>query len=124
MGEGAVGIGDLYSEGRRAAAWGLAVSLGLGAIKGAGGLLGGSVALVSDAAHVELYVAGRGSYFSRDGIELRARVETVGQVRAALLSVNNYYFIYADPATGLPYRAQVIAGAQPQPPAQGRQRPR
>jgi hypothetical protein len=72
----------------------------------------------SDAAHVELYVAGRGSYFSREGVELRARVETVGQVRAALLSVNNYYFTYADPATGLPYRAQTVAGAPPpQPPA-------
>lgn len=42
---------ELYRDSRRAAAWGLAVSLGLGAGKLAGGLLGGSVALVSDAAH-------------------------------------------------------------------------
>ena len=46
-----VGIDELYREGRRAAAWGLAISVGLGAVKLAGGLLGGSVALVSDAAH-------------------------------------------------------------------------
>ena len=43
--------GELYRDGRHAAAWGLGVSLGLGAVKLAGGLLGGSVALVSDAAH-------------------------------------------------------------------------
>jgi len=46
-----LGIGDLYTQGRRAAAWGLAVSVALGAIKGVGGLLGHSVALLSDAAH-------------------------------------------------------------------------
>ncbi|HEY2156024.1 MAG TPA: cation diffusion facilitator family transporter [Isosphaeraceae bacterium] len=43
--------GELYNDSRRAAAWGLSISLGLGAVKLAGGLLGGSVALVSDAAH-------------------------------------------------------------------------
>jgi cation diffusion facilitator family transporter len=43
--------GELYNDSRRAAAWGLTASLGLGAVKLAGGLLGGSVALVSDAAH-------------------------------------------------------------------------
>ncbi|MCA1815376.1 MAG: hypothetical protein LC746_03015, partial [Acidobacteria bacterium] len=62
-----------------------------------------------DAANVELYVAGRGSYFGREGVELRAHVATVGQVRAALLAVNDYFFTYADPATGLPYRAQTVA---------------
>jgi cation diffusion facilitator family transporter len=46
-----VGIEELYQQGRRAAVWGLTVSLGLGAAKLAGGLMGGSVALVSDAAH-------------------------------------------------------------------------
>lgn len=43
--------GELYRDGRQAAALGLGVSLGLGAVKLVGGLLGGSVALVSDAAH-------------------------------------------------------------------------
>jgi hypothetical protein len=69
------------------------------------------------AAHVQLYVAGRGAYFNRDGYELRAHVETVEQVRAALLALDNYYFTYVDPQTGLPYRARVTAGAQPLPPA-------
>ena len=46
-----MGIEELYQQGRRAAVWGLTVSLGLGAAKLAGGLMGGSVALVSDAAH-------------------------------------------------------------------------
>ncbi|MFN2483297.1 MAG: DUF3108 domain-containing protein [Pyrinomonadaceae bacterium] len=70
----------------------------------------------ADAAHVELYVAGRGSYFGREGVELRAHVETVGVVRAALLALDNYYFTYVDPQTGLPYRAQTTAGATPPPP--------
>ncbi len=42
---------DLYRESRRAAVWGLSVSLGLGAAKLLGGLLGDSLALISDAAH-------------------------------------------------------------------------
>ncbi|MDT7602324.1 MAG: hypothetical protein QOF61_321 [Acidobacteriota bacterium] len=66
-----------------------------------------------DAAHIELFVAGRGAYFGREGVELRAHVETIGQVRAALLAVNNYYFTYVDPQTGTPYRAQTFAGAPP-----------
>jgi hypothetical protein len=69
----------------------------------------------SDAAHVELYVAGRGAYFNREGVELRAHVATVGAVRAALLALDNYYFTYVDPQTGLPYRAQTTAGAPPPP---------
>jgi cation diffusion facilitator family transporter len=44
-------VQDLYRQSRRAAAWGLVVSLGLGAAKLAGGLLGHSLALRSDAAH-------------------------------------------------------------------------
>lgn len=70
----------------------------------------------SDAAHVELYVARRGSYFNREGVELRAHVATVGAVRAALLALDNYYFTYVDPQSGLPYRAQTTAGAPPPPP--------
>jgi hypothetical protein len=70
----------------------------------------------TDAAHLELYVAGRGTYFGRDGVELRAHVETVGQVRAVLLAINNYYFTYVDPQTGVAYRAQTFTGAPPPPP--------
>src|SRR5439155_19941454 len=60
------------------------------------------------AAHIELFVAARGSFFDRDGIQLRAHVETVGIVNAALLSINNDYTTYVDPQTGLPYRAQQV----------------
>ncbi|MDX6384386.1 MAG: hypothetical protein QOK48_1959 [Blastocatellia bacterium] len=62
----------------------------------------------SSAAHVELLVAGRGNFFNRDGIQLRAHVETVGIVNVALLSINNDYTTYVDPQTGLPYRAQQV----------------
>jgi divalent metal cation (Fe/Co/Zn/Cd) transporter len=44
-------IHDLYRDRRRAALLGLVVTLFLGAVKLAGGLLGHSVALVSDAVH-------------------------------------------------------------------------
>lgn len=62
----------------------------------------------SSAAHVELLVAGRGTFFNREGIQLRAHVETVGIVNVALLSINNDYTTYLDPQTGLPYRAQQV----------------
>jgi hypothetical protein len=60
------------------------------------------------AAHVELLVAARGNFFDREGIQLRAHVETVGIVNVALLSINNDYTTYVDPQTGLPYRAQQV----------------
>lgn len=58
------------------------------------------------AAHIELWVAGHGSYFNREGLQLRAHVETTGVVNAALFSVNNDYITHVDPATGQPYRIQ------------------
>lgn len=60
------------------------------------------------AAHVELFVAGRGKFFDRDGIQLRAHVETVGVVNVAVRSINNDYTTYVDPENGLPYRAQQV----------------
>ena len=42
---------DLYRNARRAASWGIAVSLGLGLTKLLGGVFGNSLALVSDAVH-------------------------------------------------------------------------
>ncbi len=62
------------------------------------------------AAHASLYVAGRGNYFGREGVELRAHVRTVGEVSAALLKLNNFYFTFVEPATGQPYRAQSAQG--------------
>lgn len=61
-----------------------------------------------DAAHIELLVAERGNYFGRDGLQLRAHVETTGVVSAALLSINNDYTSYLDPVSGLPYRTQRV----------------
>ena len=60
------------------------------------------------AAHVELFVAARGTFFDRDAIQLRAHVETTGVVRAALYALNNDYTTYVDPSTGLPFRAQEV----------------
>ena len=62
----------------------------------------------SSAAHVQMYVAGRGRYFEREGVELRAHVETVGEVSAALLKLNNYQFSFVDPQTGLAYRTVTL----------------
>lgn len=60
------------------------------------------------AAHIEVLVAGRGTYFGRDGIQLKAHVETTGVVNVALLSLNNDYTTYVYPESGLPYRAQQV----------------
>ncbi|HEV2860680.1 MAG TPA: DUF3108 domain-containing protein [Pyrinomonadaceae bacterium] len=60
------------------------------------------------AAHVELEVAGRGEFYGREGVELRAHVETIGVVSAALYAINNNYTSFVDPLTGTPYRAQQI----------------
>ena len=60
------------------------------------------------AAHVELFVAGRGTFFNREGIQLRAHAETSGVVNVAVFAINNDYTTYVDPATGLPFRAQQV----------------
>src|SRR2546423_5480863 len=67
-----------------------------------------SFAQFVSAAHVELLVAGRGRYFERDGIQLRAHVETSGVVNVALLGINNDYTTFIDATSGLPYRAQRV----------------
>src|SRR5688572_26635193 len=67
-----------------------------------------SFAQFVSAAHVEMYIAGRGRYFDREGIELRAHVETAGIVNVALFALNNDYTTYVDAGTGLPYRSQTV----------------
>jgi len=63
------------------------------------------------AAHVELLVAGRGTFFNREGIQLRAHAETSGVVNVAVFAINNDYATDVDPATGLPFRAQQVVRA-------------
>lgn len=61
-----------------------------------------------NAAHIELLIAARGTFFNRDALQLRAHVETTGVVNAALYSINNDYTSYVDPNTGLPFRTQQV----------------
>ncbi|MET0625689.1 MAG: DUF3108 domain-containing protein [Pyrinomonadaceae bacterium] len=58
------------------------------------------------AAHVEMQVTERGPLYGREGVELRASVETIGVVAAALYALNNSYASFVDPSTGIPYRAR------------------
>lgn len=60
------------------------------------------------AAHIEMVAAARGTFFGREGTELRAHVETLGVVNAALYAINNDYTSYVDPSTGLPFRLQQV----------------
>lgn len=60
----------------------------------------------TSAAHVEMLVASRGQLYGREGVELRAHVETLGVVSAALYSLDDTYVTFVDPTNGLPYRAQ------------------
>lgn len=59
-------------------------------------------------AHIDMVVAGRGNFFERDGIQLKAHVETTGVVNVALLSLNNDYTTYVFAENGLPYRSQQV----------------
>lgn len=61
----------------------------------------------TSAGHVELFNAARGRFFNREGFELRARVQTVGVVHAALYAIDNEYTAYVDPQTGLPFRTRL-----------------
>ena len=58
------------------------------------------------AGHVELFNAARGQFFNREGFELRAHVQTVGVVHAALYAIDNQYTSYVDPQTGIPFRTR------------------
>jgi hypothetical protein len=58
------------------------------------------------AAHVELRVVSRGTFFGREGIQLRGHVKTTGVVNVALMALNNDYVTFVDPQTGQPYRSQ------------------
>jgi len=60
------------------------------------------------AAHIELQVISRGTYFDRDGVQLRAHVETTGVVNVALFAINNDYITFVDPENGLPYHRQEV----------------
>ncbi|HST52079.1 MAG TPA: DUF3108 domain-containing protein [Pyrinomonadaceae bacterium] len=62
----------------------------------------------TSAAHVEMLVASRGQLYGREGVELRAHVETLGVVSAALYSLDNSYATFVDPSNGLPYHAQQL----------------
>ena len=58
------------------------------------------------AGHIELLVAAHGTFFDRDGIQIKGHVETTGTVNAAVFAINNDYISYVDPATGLPFHTQ------------------
>lgn len=63
---------------------------------------------IISAAHVELRVAARGTFFGRDAFQLRGSVRTTGLVNVALFALNNEYITYVDPETGVPFRSQQI----------------
>ncbi len=60
------------------------------------------------AAHIETFVAARGRFFDRDGLQLRCHVETTGIVNASLYAINNDYTTYVDSKTGQPYRSKQL----------------
>ncbi len=58
------------------------------------------------AARVELEVVERGAFFGQEGFQLRAKVETTGDVRAIFFEMYNQYTGYANAKTLLPYRLE------------------
>jgi len=65
-----------------------------------------SFANYTTAAHVEMWVARRGRFFEREGVELRAHVETIEVVNAALFPFNSDFVSYINPTSGQPFRSQ------------------
>src|SRR2546430_2723808 len=60
------------------------------------------------AAHIELFVVARGTFFVRDGIQLRGHAETTGVVSVALFALNNDSTSYVGPVSGLPFHFQEV----------------
>ena len=58
--------------------------------------------------HVEIQIAGRGTYFGRDDYQVKDHVQTTGVVSVALYSINNDYTTYIEASTGLPFRAEEV----------------
>src|SRR5262245_12853794 len=54
------------------------------------------------AARLELEVVERGAFFGQEGFQLRAKVETIGDVRAIFFEMYNQYTSYANTKTLLP----------------------
>jgi cation diffusion facilitator family transporter len=108
-----------YLESRRAASWGIGVSLALGGVKLLGGLFGHSLALLSDAIHslvdaavsvallVALVLAERPA--DREHPYGHARVEAVAGAGVAILLLLL--------ATGIGYRSLVTVAVRHTPPA-------
>ncbi len=60
------------------------------------------------AAHVNLLVVSRATFFNREGLQLRAHIETTGVVNAALYALNDDYTSYINPESGVPFRTQQV----------------
>src|SRR5262245_39660376 len=60
------------------------------------------------AAHVQVHIVARGTFYGRDAIQLRAHVETMETINVALYAINKDFTTYIDPDSGLPFRAQEV----------------
>lgn len=67
-----------------------------------------SFSTFQSAAHVELFVAERTTLNNLEAIELRAHVETIDVVSAALYAINVDHTSFVDSANGLPLRTQQV----------------
>lgn len=60
------------------------------------------------AAHIEVQVVSRGTFFGRDAIQLYGHAKTTEVINVALLAINHDSTTFVDPATGLPFRSQNV----------------
>jgi hypothetical protein len=58
------------------------------------------------AAHVELRVIARGTFFGRDAYQISGHVETTGVVSVALFGINEDYVSYVDSASGAAFHSE------------------
>ena len=56
------------------------------------------------AARVEMEVAAQGRFYGKESYQLRARLETLGQVRSLFGDIDNQYTSYVNPSDAVPHR--------------------
>jgi hypothetical protein len=66
-----------------------------------------SFATFAGIAHAELAVVGKGIYFSREAIELRATVQS-SETATVIFDINSDFLSYIDPESGRPYKTRRV----------------
>lgn len=56
------------------------------------------------AGRIEMEIVGQGNFFGQDGVQIRTKAESLGQVRSLFGDIDHQYTAYVNPRTAIPYR--------------------